>query len=205
MKNLSIILFLLLSISVSNIVNANTVNADKDNREQDSKVLKSYLSTFEQALNNNDIKQIIPLLKDDVVIVFVNAEVATGITEVVAYHEKVLGNSNALLKTYSTKAVSSGPARFSNNTAIAHGTALDTYTLANNDVIEMQTVWNVTLVKDDVSNEWKIAQLHFSANPFSNSVMDAIEGKIILVGSICGIIGLLLGLLIRRFRKKTPL
>lgn len=194
MKIVTITLFLFFSIGISSLVNAN---------EEDRNVFKSYLSTFEKALNNNDIEQILPLMKEDVVVVFVNAEVVTGTAEVKKYHEKILGNSNALLKAYSTKASVSAPARFIGNTAVAHGTALDTYTLANGDVIEMETIWNVALTKDVISNEWKIVQLHFSANPFNNPVMKAINDKIVFVGLFCAIIGLLLGLVIGRFRKKV--
>ena len=195
MKIFGNILFFLFSII--------TVNLALADEEQDRETLKTYLSTFESALNNNGIDKIVPLLKEDIVVTFVNAEVARGVPEVIEYHEKTLGSSNALLKGYSTKATISAPARFYQNTAIATGTALDTYTLANGDVIKMGTIWSVTLAKDETTSEWKIAQLHFSANPFDNPVMQAINNKLIIIGVICALIGLFLGLLIGRFRKKN--
>ena len=194
MKNSRNILLFLFSIIITNLAFAD--------EEQDRETLKNYLSTFESALNNNEINKIIPLLAEEVVITFVNAETVRGVPEVIKYHEKTLGSSSALLKDYSTKATISAPARFYQNIAIATGTALDTYTLANGDVIEMETIWSVTLSKDETQNKWKIAQLHFSANPFDNPVMQAINNKLLLVGVICAVVGLILGLLIGRLRKK---
>ena len=195
MKIFGNILLFLFSIITTNLAFADEA--------QDRETLKTYLSTFESALNNNEIDKIVPLLDKDVVITFVNAEVARGVPEIIKYHEKTLGSSNALLKNYSTKAAISAPARFYQNTAISTGTARDTYSLANGDVIEMGTIWSVTLAKDETDSEWKIAQLHFSANPFDNPVMQAINNKLILIALICAVIGLFLGFLIGRLRKKN--
>jgi len=194
MKALGIILLLLVPLLAPKLAFAD--------EEQDRETLKNYLSIFEEALNNNEIEKIIPFLDENVVITFVNAEVVTGISEVIEYHKKTLGGSNAILKDYSTKASVSAPARFYQNTVIANGITKDSYTFVNGDVIEMESTWSVTLAKDQTNNKWKIVQLHFSTNAFDNPIMQAINNKLTLVGVICAVLGLFLGLLVGRFRKK---
>lgn len=175
--------------------------SDEDNRAEDRTALLSYLKITEQALNEGAIENIVPLLREDVVVTFINAEVSRGIPAVLEYHGKVIGSSNALLSSYATKAQVSKPARFFGDTAVVDGTTVDTYRFPTGDVVKMNTVWSVTLFKED--NVWKIAQLNFSANPFSNPILAKIESKIIIFTVASLITGLIIGLLIGRFKKKN--
>ena len=175
--------------------------AQEDPHAEDRKLFSQYLTTVESALNDGDMDQITPLLRDDVVVTFVNAEVVRGIPAVGAYYDKVLSGSSALLSGYRTEAEVSGPARFYDNTAIADGTSIDTYTFPTGDSIQMDTRWNVTLIRED--DLWKVAQLNFSANPFDNPILGAVQGQLVTFSVIALIVGLIVGVVGGRLSKKS--
>ena len=193
--------YLLTGFALLFIFQSGLLFSAEDPRAEDRKELLSYLTIIEQALNGGGIENIVPLLREDVVVTFINAEVSRGIPAVLEYHGKVLGSSNALLSSYTTKAKVSKPARFFGDIALVDGTTVDTYSFPTGDVVEMDAVWSVTLFKED--NVWKIAQLNFSANPFSNPILAGIESRIVTFSVVGLIVGLVIGLLIGRLRKKS--
>jgi len=175
--------------------------AQEDPHAGDRKLFLQYLATVESALNEGDMERIKPLLRDDVVVTFVNAEVTRGIPAIGAYYDKVLSGSNALLSGYRTEAEVSGPARFYGDTAIADGTSIDTYTFPTGDSMQMDTRWNVTLIRED--DLWKVAQLNFSANPFDNPILGAVQGQLVTFSVIALIVGLIVGVVGGRLSKKS--
>ncbi|MCW8932620.1 MAG: nuclear transport factor 2 family protein [Gammaproteobacteria bacterium] len=168
----------------------------EERHDADREQLRNLLSTIEVALNQADIKQLAAHLRDDVVVTFLNAEVARGIPAVHRYFEKTMSGQNALLAGYKTQAKISAPALFFDNIAIAYGTAKDEFTLRNGHMIPVNTLWSATLVKQ--SKQWKVAQLHFSGNLFDNSVLSSVEKSIFIVSAIAVLIGLLIGFFIGR-------
>lgn len=174
--------------------------AQDDPHAADRELFLQYLATVEAALNEGDIDKVKPLLRDDVVVTFVNAEVTRGVDAIGEYYDKVLSGSNALLSDYQTRAEVSAPARFFGNTAIADGTSIDTYTFPTGDTMEMDTKWNVTLVRED--DVWKVAQLNFSVNPFDNPILGAVQGQLVTFSVVALIIGLVIGVVGGRISKK---
>ncbi|MCU7884356.1 MAG: nuclear transport factor 2 family protein, partial [Candidatus Thiodiazotropha sp. (ex Lucinoma annulata)] len=131
-------------------------------------------------------------------VVFLNGEVARGVDQVKAFFNKTLGDSSAILRDYKTQATVGAPARFLGDVAIADGTTKDTFTFANGSEMEVDTLWTVTLNKQD--SEWKILQLHFSSEFFNNPLVAAAEKKLMMFAGIGLIIGLIAGYFIRRRR-----
>ncbi|MCP4876605.1 MAG: nuclear transport factor 2 family protein [Gammaproteobacteria bacterium] len=174
--------------------------AGEDAHSEDREQFREYLSTIEAALNEGAIDKISPLLRDDVVVTFVNAEVTRGIPAIRDYYNKLLGASSALLSDYKTKAEVSAPARFFGNIAIADGTSIDTYTFPTGNTMEMPTKWNVTLVREN--DVWKVAQLNFSANPFDNPVLGDIKNRLVTFCIAALALGLVIGGVIGRFTGK---
>ncbi len=174
--------------------------AQDDPHAADRELFLQYLATVEAALNEGDIDKVKPLLRDDVVVTFVNAEVTRGVDAIGEYYDKVLGDSNALLSDYQTRAEVAAPARFFGDTAIADGRSVDTYTFPTGDTMQMDTKWNVTLVRED--DVWKVAQLNFSANPFDNPILGAVQGQLVTFSAIAVVVGLVVGVVAGRISKK---
>lgn len=194
-QNISMILTLLM------LVFSHSASSEQDLYASDRQSLLEKLTIVESALNNHDINKIIPLLKEDVIVAFINAEVTRNIPDLVAYYEKVISGSTAILKEYSTKATLAAPARIYGNIAMADGSTLDTYTLATGEVIEMKTIWSTVLVKEN--NDWKVSQLHFSANPFKNSIIESLKKNLLIIAIIAVIVSLVIGVIVGRTTKKN--
>lgn len=177
-----------------------SIAAQDDPHAADRELFRQYLATVEAALNEGDIGKVKPLLRDDVVVTFVNAEVTRGVDAIGEYYEKVLTGSNALLSGYQTRAEVSAPARFFGDTAIADGTSIDTYTFPTGDSMEVDTKWNVTLVRED--DVWKVAQLNFSVNPFDNPILGAVQGQLVTFSVVALLVGLVIGVVGGRISKK---
>ena len=178
-----------------------SILAQDDPHAEDRKLFLNYLATIEAALNEGAIDKVTPLMRDDVVVTFVNAEVTRGLDEISAYYNKVLGGSNALLSGYETRAEVSAPARFFGDTAIADGTSIDTYSFPTGDSMQMDTKWNAILVREDGS--WKVAQLNFSANPFNNPILGAARDQLVTFSVIALVVGLIIGIVGGRISKKS--
>ncbi len=175
--------------------------AQDDPHADDRKLFLKYLEQVESALNDGAIDRIKPLLRDDIVVTFVNAEVTRGVDAIGAYYDKVLGGSNALLSGYQTRAEVSAPARFFGDTAVADGTSVDTYTFPTGDSMEMPTRWNATLIKE--GEAWKVAQLNFSANPFANPILGAARDQLVSFSLVALTVGLVIGIVAGRVSKKS--
>jgi ketosteroid isomerase-like protein len=138
------------------------------------------------------------LLDPEVVVVFLNGEVARGIPQVQAYFDKVLDGSKAILKDYNTQATVGAPARFAGNVAIADGTTKDNFTFADGSEMKVNTFWTVTLAKRD--GDWKVLQLHFSSNFFNNPLVAAVERKLFMFAVIALLVGFAIGYFVKRRR-----
>ena len=167
------------------------LTAQDDPHAADRKLFLQYMEQVEAALNEGDIERVKPLLRDDIVVTFVNAEVTRGVDAIGEYYDKVLGGSNALLSGYATRAEVSAPARFFGDTAVADGTSIDTYIFPTGDSMEMPTRWNATLIKED--DTWKVAQLNFSADPFSNPILGAVQDQLVTFSVVALVVGLVIG------------
>ena len=171
--------------------------ADESMDEERDQLLEK-LKLVENSLNEKAFDRLVPLLDPDVVVIFLNGEVARGIPQVQAYFAKVLDGSKAILKDYKTQASVGAPARFAGDVAIADGTTKDNFTFADGSEMKVNTLWTVTLAKRD--GEWKVLQLHFSSNFFKNPLVAAVERKLFLFAAIGLLLGFALGYFVKRRR-----
>lgn len=168
----------------------------QDDSSADRQQLRAMLESVEAALNNQQFDQITPLLDDEVVAVFLDAEVARSPAAVTAYIERFLSGDAAILKGYTTKATLGDSARFFGNVAVADGTSADIFDLADGSQLQIDSVWSVTLSK--TTGSWKIVQIHFSANMFDNPLMAEAQERIVLFLLLAAIVGLIVGFLLGR-------
>ncbi len=182
------------------IIVISTAVLSADEHQADRAQLLEKLSLIEKAINTQEIASLVPILDKNAVLIYQDAQVARGIDEMRTYYEKMLGTTNAILKSYTTKAKVGAPARFFGNVAVADGSSKDTIIFINGSELTIDTRWTVTLVKQ--ANQWKVVQLHFSGSLFDNPLLDAAKNKLWIAAIIAGIAGLLLGGFIGRRSKK---
>ena len=170
-----------------------------ENRNAERAVLRDKLNFIESALNDKAFDRVVPLLDENAVIVFLNAEVTRSIDQARAYFDKTLGSSNPILSDYATKAAVGAPARFIGDIAIADGSTQDTFVFANGSDMVVDTKWTVTLGKQ--GEDWKILQLQFSSNLFDNPLVNSAKNNLVLFTAVAAAAGIAIGFLIGRRRK----
>ncbi|MBC8210853.1 MAG: nuclear transport factor 2 family protein [Gammaproteobacteria bacterium] len=177
-----------------------SVAVAEDPLDKERSALKGLLGQIESAINNRDIDQLTGAMHKDVMVTFLNGEVVRGIPAVRDYFDRMLGSDSAILKQYRTRAKEAQPATIIGHVALADGESKDEFVFADGSVMKFDTLWSTSLVQED--GQWRVRQLHFSANVFDNPILAAVEKSIIFSSIIALIIGLGLGaLLTRKFWK----
>jgi len=161
-----------------------------DPRAEDRKALLKVFSEMEAGINDQNIDRFLAQMTDDAVVTWLNAEVSRGKPEIRAYYKRMVGNADAILNKYLTKATVSAPARFFGDVAVANGTMADDFFPIKRDVFKLDSRWSSTSAK--INGEWKVVSLHFSSNVFTNNLTAELERAI----WYAGIGGLLAGLLL---------
>ena len=168
----------------------------EEHESEERAQLKSLLVEIESAINKQDIDQLASRQHEDVVVTFLNAEVARGIPAVRAYFEKTLGGENALLSEYRTQAKESAPATIYDNVALADGSSIDEFVFADGSIMTVNMLWSTAVVRQD--GQWKVAQLHFSTNVFDNPLLATAEKSIAIFSAVALVLGLIIGFVVGR-------
>lgn len=174
-----------------------TVNAEVDPHQTDRQQLRVILNDMKQALNQLDFSQAAKHLDENGVITYYNAEVTVGYEQAKQYFDRMLKQSNAIVSEYSLTGDVSAPALFHDNSAVAYGTTEETFKLAEGLEFTLNGHWSATMHKR--ANNWKIVNLHFSANLFDNPLLRAANSLQWLIGIVAFLAGLLCFYLLNRF------
>ena len=169
-------------------------------RMEDRQQLRVLLEQLEKAISDLDIDGVLKIMTPDAVVTWQNAEVSRGQEQIRTYHNRMVKGGAPVVTKFSTKATLGGPAVFYNDTAVAYGTTVDSYELAEGLKFVLNANWSATIVKQD--GQWKAAAIHFSTNLFDNPLLHKAE-QMIWVGGIAGLLaGLLLAFLLGRLLRK---
>jgi len=95
-----------------------------------------------------------------------------------------------------------GPAVFYGDSAIAYGTATDTFELSEGLKFTLNSNWSTTAVKDN--GQWKVAALHFSTNLFDNPLLNNAKRAMWIAAVIAFVVGLAVAWLLARMLRKKP-
>lgn len=174
-------------------------------RDADHEALRGILKTSSEALSSADFDKLKPVLSSkNLTVVTVDNQRFKSLDEFKAYWDKMFNGPTSLLKGLKVEPTAEAQTEFlSDNVGIVDGTSKETYTFRDGDVRDMTTRWTAVVDKED--GNWKIAQIHFSANVLDNPVLSAAQkaagGNIMLPG----LVGFALGSLLLGFlgRKKT--
>ena len=150
------------------------------------------------AINKSDIERQLTWLHPNVVITYQNAEVARGREGVKAFLLKMTAGPERLVESVRIEAKADGPAVLHGDTAVAFGSAVETYKMAHGSDLTLNGRWTATLVKDQ--GQWLVAALHCSTGLSDNPLVASTKkaGVTASIGSV--IIGLIAGWLLGRKR-----
>jgi ketosteroid isomerase-like protein len=194
-----------ITLAVLSFIIFASFSAVADNRDADHEALRGIMKTSSEALNAGDFDKLKPVLSTkDFTFITIDNQKFKNIDDFSKYWRSLLEGPTALLKGIKIEPEADGKTAFlSDNVGVVDGTSKETYTFRDGDVRQMTTRWSAVVDKED--GNWKIAQIHFSANVLDNPVLSAAKstagGNILLPGLVGFVIGsLLIGLL---GRKKT--
>lgn len=170
-------------------------------RLEDRQQLRVLLDAMEAGISKLDIEALLKLTQPDVVITWQNAEVSRGHAQVRAYYDRMMKGGAPIVRKFSTKATLGGPAVFYGDSAVAYGTNVDSYELAEGLAFTLNANWSTTIVKAD--GQWKVAALHFSTNLFDNALLDAAKRFTWYAAGGALLLGLALGWLVLRMRRRS--
>jgi uncharacterized protein (TIGR02246 family) len=175
-------------------------------QEQDAathNALRQLKATMEKALNERDLDTIVANVDPHVVFTTMNGDVCRGPEEIRAYFAKMLTAPGHIVKDVKVSFdVDALTTLYGGDTGIALGSSKDHYELTNGDTFDIQGRWTCTMVKNN--DRWLIAAFHYSANVFSNPILDRYTKAMWMVGIGAAVVALIVGLLLGRMLKKKP-
>ncbi len=157
--------------------------------------LRSMRTTLLEAITAGDIERVLPMLDENVVITWQNAEVSRGQEGVRAYLKRLTGGPTPFVRNFKTKvSVDELTSLFGDTTGIAFGKSQDEFDLATGRNFIVDGRWTATLVQ--VNGKWLIASFHASTNLFDNPLLAMAKrlaawgaGAALVLGLILGVIG----------------
>lgn len=162
--------------------------------------LRTLRKEMVEAANAGDIDRLLTHLDDDVVVTFMDAEVARKPAGVKAYLETMLKGPTRKVTGFTTDPTVDELTHLYGDTGVALGSSKDSYSLTDGRQFTTATRWTATLVRK--GDRWKVAALHASASMFDNPVLDIAKRWLYWTGGIAVAVGLLLGLVVGRATKK---
>lgn len=175
--------------------------AQDDLRAADREALLIILGGIEQALNDRDLTAALKHLDEDVVITYQDSTVTHGRDGATEYYNRMMEGAGAIVTEFSTVADVGAPAIFHGETAVAHGTNVDTYVLARGLEFTLNANWSSTMQKKN--GEWVVVALHFSTDLFDNPLLNN-SRRLTRIGAVGGVlVGILLMWVIGRVRRKS--
>ncbi len=174
--------------------------AKEDPAHEELRALRRELT---QAINNNDLDKLLALLDDDVVVTFMNAEVARKPEQVKAYYERMMKGEHRIVDSFTTDPTVDELTHMYGDTGVAFGSSKDHFKLVDGRDFQVETRWTAVLVKKQ--DKWKVAGFHASASIFDNPVLYiAIRKTAAWTGGIAAVVGLVIGFAAAWFLKKRP-
>ncbi len=169
-------------------------------RVEDRQQLRALLDKIEKGISDLDVEVVLKLMTPEPLVTWQNGEVSRGADQVRAYHARMVKGTARIVTKFATKATLGGPAIFYGDTAVAYGTTVDTYELADGQNFVLNANWSTTVVKQD--GQWKSAAIHFSTNIFDNPFAKKAQQLAWIVGVGGLLIGLIVAFVISRLVRK---
>lgn len=153
-----------------------------------------------EAVNAGDIDRLLTHLDDDVVVTFMDAEVARKPAGVKAYLDRMLKGDARVVKAFHCDPTVDELTHLYGDTGVAFGSSKDSYSLTDGREFSATTRWTGTLVRK--GDRWKVASFHASESVFNNPILDLAKRALYWTGGVAGVAGLLAGIVVGRVTKK---
>lgn len=155
------------------------------------------------AVNAKDPDAILADLDDDILFTAMNNEVVHGKEEARNYYAKMLTGSQRIVEDMSlTVDVDDLSILLADGeVAMAAGSSVANFDMMVGESFQVPLRWTATL--NNTPDGWKVASIHFSANMFDNPLMSGFQTFAYGIAGGLGLLGLVIGWLIGRRRKKA--
>ena len=161
-----------------------------DARDAERARLREFIPVYERAVNEGELEVLKPHLDPEFTGVMVTGEEIEGFQGLVDYRkgiQELLGEGG----TYRVKAKVGGPAVFSGDMAVAHGTTEDEVVTGAGKKYSFTSQW--TAVCRKTGGEWRILRVQGTMDPVKNPFVLALVGA---ASTTFGLIGLAVGVLV---------
>jgi uncharacterized protein (TIGR02246 family) len=182
---------------------ATTSFAAEEPNHEVHQALRQLKTTMSDALNKGDVDTIVANVTPDIVFTTMNSDVCRGRDQIRAYFDKMMRAPGHIVKKVNTSFDADAlTILYGDDTGVAYGSSKDHYELTDGSKFDINGRWSCTLVKQ--GDRWLIANFHYSTNVFNNPIDRQIKHFLMAAGIVAVIasliIGLLLGMFIRRKR-----
>jgi ketosteroid isomerase-like protein len=179
---------------------AQAQKADKEDPAHEE--LRALRRDLTDAVNKNDLERLLSFLDSDVVVTWQNGEVSRKPEGVRAYYDRMMKGDKRIVESITIDPSADDLTHLYGDTGVAYGSSKDHFKLTDGKDFEVLTRWSGTVVKKD--GQWKIVSFHASANMFDNPVLSiAIRRTALWTGVLAGLMGLGLGFLLGRWKRKA--
>jgi ketosteroid isomerase-like protein len=170
--------------------------ADED---ADRNALRKLSSTYEDALNNNDLGKIKPALADGFTGVMISGEEIKSFEDLQAFWKRIWGLVGAG-GSYHVKLVTE-QTDFFGDVGVSRGYSEEVFHTAAGKKFAFRPRW--TAITKRQNGDWKIYRVEGTLNPMDNAVITEIVRRArITFGAFGLVVGLVLGLLLSGFWSK---
>lgn len=199
-RGMSFVLFLALLVPVSVRAQADVPDSGA-NLEALHNELRSFKADLVEAVDAQDVDQMISLLTEDIVVTWQNSEVVRGHQGVREFFERAQSASERTFLGYTVPPTPDDlTILYDNRTGISFGSNTGQYMVAGKQ-FEMTNRWTATVVKQ--GGRWLLASYHVSSNLLDNPVLNATKTVMLWGIGIAFVAGLALALIgIRLFPRK---
>lgn len=172
-------------------------------READHNALRKLRSTYEDAVNNNDLTKIKPLLADGFTAVMISGEEIKSFEDMQAFWKRIWDLIGAGGR-YHVKVITD-QTDFFGDVGVSRGYTEEVFHTAAGKEYTVQARW--TAVTRRQNGEWKIFRVQGAVNPMDNALIREMVQRAKLVFGASGFVaGLVLGfvVLILKRKKASP-
>lgn len=170
--------------------------------EADHELLRGLMAEATDALNKLDANALRRHLAEGFVLTFADQSVVTDPAQLDGYIDGYFNGADAPLKSIEFVPEATEKVRFiDTRTGVVHGTSADSYTLADDSRLVLNTHWTATVVKQD--GQWLIQSFHAGVNMLDNPILEAAGQSGILAAGIGLLAGILLGVVLMRVLRRT--
>ena len=185
--------FVLVTVALLAVAPAYALDPDPGT-EADHEALRQLKVDLVAAVNAQDFGALGKLLNDPFTSTVITQDQFTDLESAKAYFNQLFIRPQMKMASVKFQADSDALSTiFTGTFALSTGTTIETYTLADGRVFDMQGRWTAVSVKD--GDGWKLAGFQAGTNFLDNPVFNEVKRSVPETGAVAAVGGLVIGLL----------